>query len=109
MTSDDSNESSIEFIRSPEVKRLTGLGSATIYRMATTGAFPGQVKIGEQAVAWINQRCSLGASIRSKRLVSLAMEVRDEERTMRYLNVRKLSSTPGYDEPSSSHSTRVKR
>jgi len=37
----------------PEVKRLTGLSTATIYRMAKDGRFPGQIKIGEQAVAWI--------------------------------------------------------
>ena len=43
----------IEFIRLPEVKRLTGLSTATIYRMAKIGEFPRQIKIGEQAVAWI--------------------------------------------------------
>ena len=37
----------------PEVKRLTGLSTATIYRLAKIGRFPGQIKIGEQAVAWI--------------------------------------------------------
>jgi prophage regulatory protein len=45
--------SAIEFIRLPEVKRLTGLSTATIYRLAKDGKFPGQIKIGEQAVAWI--------------------------------------------------------
>ncbi|WP_214349186.1 helix-turn-helix transcriptional regulator [Pseudomonas congelans] len=40
----------IEFIRLPEVKRLTGLSAVTICRL---GEFPWQIKIGEQAVAWI--------------------------------------------------------
>jgi prophage regulatory protein len=43
----------IEFIRLPEVKRLTGLSTATIYRMAKAGEFPRQVKLGAQAVAWV--------------------------------------------------------
>lgn len=43
----------IEFIRLPEVKRICGLSTATIYRMAVSGKFPKQVKIGDSAVAWI--------------------------------------------------------
>ncbi len=43
----------IEYIRLPEVKRITGLSTATIYRMAVNGTFPRQARIGEQAVAWI--------------------------------------------------------
>ncbi|MFK3971135.1 helix-turn-helix transcriptional regulator [Pseudomonas sp. NPDC087358] len=43
----------IEYIRLPEVLRITGLSTATIYRMAVGGRFPRQVKVGEQAVAWI--------------------------------------------------------
>lgn len=43
----------IDFIRLPEVKRLTGLSTATIYRMVTAGTFPRQVKIGAQAVGWV--------------------------------------------------------
>ncbi|SED44967.1 helix-turn-helix transcriptional regulator [Pseudomonas migulae] len=43
----------IEFIRLPEVKKLTGLSTATIYRMAVSGKFPKQVKIGDSAVAWV--------------------------------------------------------
>jgi prophage regulatory protein len=43
----------IEFIRLPEVKRLTGLSTATIYRMAKAGGFPRQIRIGAQAVAWV--------------------------------------------------------
>jgi prophage regulatory protein len=50
---DKSDAAAIEFIRLPEVKRLTGLSTATIYRMVTVGAFPRQVKIGAQAVGWV--------------------------------------------------------
>ncbi|WP_282365657.1 helix-turn-helix transcriptional regulator [Pseudomonas sp. PS02290] len=50
---DKPDAAAIEFIRLPEVKRLTGLSTATIYRLAKDGKFPGQIKIGEQAVAWI--------------------------------------------------------
>ncbi|NVZ61219.1 AlpA family transcriptional regulator [Pseudomonas gingeri] len=43
----------IEYIRIAEVKRLTGLSTSTIYRMSVSGAFPKQVKLGAQAVAWV--------------------------------------------------------
>lgn len=43
----------IEYIRLPEVRRITGLSTATIYRMAVGGKFPLQAKVGEQAVAWV--------------------------------------------------------
>jgi prophage regulatory protein len=43
----------IEYIRLPEVRRITGLSTATIYRMAVGGRFPRQAKVGEQAVAWV--------------------------------------------------------
>jgi prophage regulatory protein len=47
------NVEPIEYIRLPEVLRITGLSTATIYRMAVGGRFPRQAKVGEQAVAWI--------------------------------------------------------
>ncbi|WP_248769041.1 AlpA family phage regulatory protein [Pseudomonas sp. MWU12-2345] len=43
----------VEFIRLSEVKRLTGLSTATIYRMVAADRFPKQIKLGIQAVAWI--------------------------------------------------------
>ncbi|WNW10088.1 AlpA family transcriptional regulator [Pseudomonas sp. DTU_2021_1001937_2_SI_NGA_ILE_001] len=43
----------IEFIKLPEVKKLTGLGTTKIYQMANDGLFPAQVKLGERSVAWI--------------------------------------------------------
>lgn len=53
MIDEKPDAAAIEFIRLSEVKRLTGLSTATIYRLAKVGKFPGQIKIGEQAVAWI--------------------------------------------------------
>ncbi|MFO1160078.1 MAG: AlpA family phage regulatory protein [Reyranellaceae bacterium] len=39
-------------IRLPEVRRLTGLSTPTLYRQLGTGTFPAPVKIGARAVAW---------------------------------------------------------
>ncbi|MFK7702905.1 helix-turn-helix transcriptional regulator [Pseudomonas caspiana] len=43
----------IEFIRLPDVKKLTGVSTSRIYDMASKGLFPKQVKLGPRAVAWI--------------------------------------------------------
>ncbi|MCQ9423421.1 AlpA family transcriptional regulator [Pseudomonas sp. LJDD11] len=43
----------IEFIKLPEVLRLTGVGTTKLYDMVKTGVFPAQVKLGERSVAWI--------------------------------------------------------
>ena len=43
----------IEFIRLREVKRITGMGTSYIYEKMKTGDFPGQIKLGPKAVAWI--------------------------------------------------------
>nr|WP_314616171.1 AlpA family phage regulatory protein [uncultured Pseudomonas sp.] len=43
----------IEFIRLREVKRITSLGSSSIYEKMKTGDFPSQIKLGPRAVAWI--------------------------------------------------------
>ncbi|EOG3619121.1 helix-turn-helix transcriptional regulator [Pseudomonas putida] len=45
----------IEFIRLREVKRITGMGTTYIYEKMKTGDFPGQIKLGPRAVAWIKQ------------------------------------------------------
>lgn len=55
----------IEFIRLPEVKRICGLSTATIYRMAVNGKFPKQVKIGDSAVAWIRSEVDQWAGRKS--------------------------------------------
>lgn len=43
----------IEFIKLPEVLRLTGVGTTKLYDMVKTGVFPAQVRLGERSVAWI--------------------------------------------------------
>lgn len=43
----------VEFIRLPEVKKITGMGTTFIYTKAKAGKFPRQVKLGESAVGWI--------------------------------------------------------
>ncbi|MDZ4326580.1 MAG: AlpA family transcriptional regulator [Pseudomonas sp.] len=46
-------EQSIQFIRLPEVKRITGMSTTTIYEMANKGDFPRQVRLGIRAAAWV--------------------------------------------------------
>ncbi|WP_255263519.1 helix-turn-helix transcriptional regulator [Pseudomonas aegrilactucae] len=43
----------IEFIRLPEVRQITGMGTTTIYKMVNEGAFPRQVALGGRSVAWV--------------------------------------------------------
>ncbi|MBM5460247.1 AlpA family phage regulatory protein [Pseudomonas sp. P66] len=43
----------VEFIKIAEVRRITGLGTSTIYERMLAKEFPGQVKLGPKAVAWI--------------------------------------------------------
>ncbi|ATR83993.1 MULTISPECIES: helix-turn-helix transcriptional regulator [Pseudomonas] len=43
----------IEFIKLPEVRRITGMGTTFIYEKAKQGEFPRQVKLGTKSVAWI--------------------------------------------------------
>jgi prophage regulatory protein len=59
------NTQPIEYIRLPEVLRITGLSTATIYRMAGGGRFPRQAKVGEQAVAWIRSEVEQWAAARA--------------------------------------------
>jgi prophage regulatory protein len=40
------------FARMNTVRRLTGLGRSTIYRMIANKEFPEQVQIGPRAVGW---------------------------------------------------------
>lgn len=39
-------------LRLPAVKRLTGLGRSTIYRLVALHEFPSPVKVSKRAVAW---------------------------------------------------------
>ncbi|WP_426115937.1 helix-turn-helix transcriptional regulator [Pseudomonas sp. DSP3-2-2] len=52
------DEQPIEFIRLPEVLRLTGVSHTTIYRMLASGQFPCQIKLGANSVAWIRSEVS---------------------------------------------------
>jgi prophage regulatory protein len=65
MRTDDQHEAPIEYIKLPEVKRISGLSTATIYRMAVAGKFPKQVKIGDAAVAWVRSEVDQWASSKS--------------------------------------------
>ena len=50
---EDLHEDQVVFIRLPEVKKLTSLGTTKIYVMASEGLFPKQVPLGGRAVAWV--------------------------------------------------------
>ncbi|MEE4817771.1 pyocin activator PrtN family protein [Pseudomonas alliivorans] len=46
-------ESPSDFIKLPEVKRLTALSGTVIYKRISSGVFPRQVSLGGKAVAWV--------------------------------------------------------
>jgi len=41
-----------QFIRRPDVIKLSGLSSATIYRWMKTGKFPQSIHLGEKTTVW---------------------------------------------------------
>lgn len=43
----------LAILRLSEVKRLTGLGRTSIYRMMADGIFPRSVAVGSRAVGWM--------------------------------------------------------
>jgi prophage regulatory protein len=43
----------IQFLRLPEVCKLTGLCRSSIYQMEAEGRFPSRVPIGLRAVGWV--------------------------------------------------------
>ena len=45
----------MKLLRLKQVKELTTLSQATIYRLAAKGTFPKQVIIGDRAAVWIEQ------------------------------------------------------
>ncbi|NWC74255.1 AlpA family phage regulatory protein [Pseudomonas sp. P7759] len=55
----------IEYIKLPEVKRISGLSTTSIYRMAVAGDFPKQRKLGVKAVAWIRAEVEQWAASRA--------------------------------------------
>ncbi|TPM14790.1 AlpA family transcriptional regulator [Mesorhizobium sp. B2-3-5] len=40
------------FIRRPEVERITGLSTSSLYERMQAGQFPKPIRIGPKAVAW---------------------------------------------------------
>jgi prophage regulatory protein len=43
----------LRILRLAEVKRLTGLGKTSIYKLMSEGNFPRAVSLGSRAVGWI--------------------------------------------------------
>ncbi|SDZ58480.1 transcriptional regulator, AlpA family [Jannaschia faecimaris] len=41
-----------QILRLPDVRRLTGLSTSTIYAMMAEGRFPRPVRLGKRAVGW---------------------------------------------------------
>lgn len=42
-------------VRLPEVRRITGLGRSTIYRLQADRKFPPRIKLGVRAVGWLER------------------------------------------------------
>jgi len=42
-------------MRLPEVRRMTGLGRSTIYRLQADRQFPQSIKLGIRAVGWLER------------------------------------------------------
>jgi prophage regulatory protein len=59
---DDQHNVQIQYIKLPEVRKICGLSTASIYRMAVSGKFPKQVKLGVSAVAWVKSEVDAWAS-----------------------------------------------
>lgn len=57
----------VEMIKLPEVRRITGLGTTSIYNKMARGEFPRQVKLSihdvvwvkSEVVAWVNELIKL--------------------------------------------------
>lgn len=50
-----SSDHTPQFIKLAQVRELTSLSTAEIYRRVSEGSFPKQVRIGVKGVAWIYQ------------------------------------------------------
>lgn len=62
---DEQQVQRIEYIKLPEVRRISGLSTTTIYRMAVAGDFPKQRKLGVKAVAWVRSEVEAWANTRA--------------------------------------------
>lgn len=47
-----------QILKLPEVKRITGLSSSSIYRGASNGTFPKPIKIGDRSSGWLDSEIS---------------------------------------------------
>lgn len=54
MPDSGSPKSKIKFLRRPEVEKMTGLSRSQIYALIDKGAFPRQVGLSANSVAWID-------------------------------------------------------
>lgn len=43
----------VKILRLPEVRAITGLSRATIYRAISNGSFPRSIKLTENSVGWL--------------------------------------------------------
>ena len=44
----------MHILRLPEVKKVTGLSTPTIYRLIALEQFPKQIKLGARSVGWVD-------------------------------------------------------
>ena len=51
----ESNNSPVRILRSPEVRARTGLSRSSLYNYIQRGLFPAQIKIGRRAVGWMEE------------------------------------------------------
>ena len=42
-------------LRRPEVERMTGIKTSTLYEWMSKGTFPKPIKLGERAVGWLKK------------------------------------------------------
>jgi predicted DNA-binding transcriptional regulator AlpA len=52
------------FIRLPDVRKATGLGRSTIYRLISEGQFPKPIKLAARSVAWCSAEIAAWMSTR---------------------------------------------
>ncbi|RRW26502.1 helix-turn-helix transcriptional regulator [Ectopseudomonas oleovorans] len=55
----------VEYIRLPEVKKMTSLGTTKIYDLIKNGEFPAQVSLGGRTSAWIRGEVEAWAESRA--------------------------------------------
>ena len=64
-TAGDSNAIA-NVVRLPAVRRMTGLGRSTIYRMEAVGQFPQRIKLGLRAVGWMESEVQAWLAMRAE-------------------------------------------